>query len=219
MVTATNAVLLDCYYLPPIRFFENFAEDVPVLLNCGATYLKGTYCNRCIIATANGPLTLSVPLRSGKYLQSFDKIKIAYDESWQRQHWRSIRDAYRNAPFFLHYADLLEPVFSNRYETLLEWNFALLRLICHFLHLPPPICIFEREPAGIDKAATLRAKTACTFKTWRPTMPAEGFPKYVQVFEDRNGFLPNLSILDLIFCTGPEAALLLQKLRKASPHP
>jgi len=50
-------------------------------------------------------------------------------------------------------------------------------------------------------------------------MPAEGFPKYVQVFEDRNGFLPNLSILDLIFCTGPEAALLLQKLRKASPHP
>lgn len=214
MVNPAPAILLDIFYLPPISYFACFATGEEVILDPFSPYIKGTYRNRCLIATANGPLILSVPLRSGKYLQPFEQVKIAYDEPWQRQHWRGIRDAYKNAAFFPHYEPIFEHAFQSQPEYLLEWNLSFIFLTLKLLKLPMPY-IME---AGIsrDAAEIKDARKSFSFKNWNKGVNSVTIPKYVQVFEDRLGFLPDLSILDLIFCTGPEAPQILRAVRTSA---
>lgn len=213
MVNASKPVLLDCFYLPPIHYFAYIAKHDAVFLDCDSVYAKGTYRNRCRIATSNGPLTLSVPLRAGKYLQPLNQIRIAYDESWQRQHWRSIRDAYRNAPFFQHYEGFFESELFKKHDTLLELNLSLLELTTKLLKLPMPIPLKETLVSEELEKTNFYRPSLPAFKAWKEEAYQTGFPKYVQVFEDRIGFLPNLCILDLIFCCGTESVSLIKKIK------
>ncbi len=214
MVNPAPAILLDILYLPPISYFACFAGGEQVILDPFSSYIKGTYRNRCLIATANGPLTLSVPLRSGKYLQPFEQVKIAYDEPWQRQHWRGIRDAYSNAAFFPHYEPMFENAFQSQPETLMEWNISFIELTLKLLKLHKP-SILEAGTSLIDNEVK-DERRSFSFKNWNKGEKKVYIPKYVQVFEDRLGFLPDLSILDLIFCTGPEATQILRAVRTSA---
>lgn len=154
---------------------------------------------------------LSVPLLSGKYLQPLREIKIAYHEPWQRTHWRSIHDAYRKSPFFDFYAGPLEAWFRQQPEYLVEWNTGLLSIVLKALRLP---LVFETTesyaPEAPENFRDLRDAFSFKPRLQRPD-PHYRDVRYVQVFEDRLGFLPNLSILDLLFCTGPEAATILRR--------
>jgi hypothetical protein len=210
MESDSRAALLDVFYLPPVQYMAHLAAHPELRLEQCAPYLKGTYRNRCVIATGGGPLTLSVPLLSGKYGQPLREVRIAYHESWQRQHWRSIHDAYRSAPFFDHYAEAFEPFFRQEKELLLEWNMGLLDMVMRQLGLSKPLSLTEKYEPEPENVTDLR--NAFAFKPRRQREdPQYRTVPYVQVFQDRHGFIPNLSILDLLFCTGPEALHILRR--------
>lgn len=210
MESDSQAALFDVFYLPPAPYMAYLLAHPKVQLEQYSLYLKGTYRNRCVIATAGGPLVLSVPLKSGKYRQPLHEVRIAYDEPWQRQHWRSIHDAYRSAPFFDHYAEGLEPYFRREKEFLLEWNLGLLNIVMRQLGLSKLLLLTEKYEPEPENTTDLRNAFAFKPRLQRED-PQYRTQPYVQVFQDRHGFIPNLSILDLLFCTGPEALHLLRR--------
>lgn len=203
------AILLELHYLPPVQFFTKFLLHQPVYIEQHENYRKGSYRNRCHLAGANGVLRLSVPLKKGKNQQLMIRdVRLSYDEPWQAQHWQSIQSAYGNAPFFEFYADYIQPFFTKKYEFLFDWNWNLLLQILELLELPQPErspTFWQQPPEGIEDGRNMISPKEKSM----PDAQFEAAP-YMQVFAERHGFLPNLSILDLLFCTGQEARLILE---------
>ena len=191
-------------YFPPVAHWALAIRAGHWCWEAHENYQKGGYRNRCTIAGANGPLTLSVPLVKGKHRgQPIQEVRIDYHQDWPRQHWQSIRSAYGRAPFFAFYAEDLEVAFAEPPPTLWELNERLFSVVNTALSLPirwSATREFVAEPGGVidlrDKAASRRP----------PGFTARPYP---QLFREKHGFLPNLSILDLLFCTGPEATTVL----------
>jgi hypothetical protein len=196
-------LLLDLCYLPPVQYMAHWVNAKGVLLDTDSPYLKGTWRNRTQIATAGGPLYLSIPLLSGKYLQPYHEVRIAYHEPWQKIHWRSIHDAYRKSPFFEHYADELEAYYRQRTERLVDWNQGLMAMLLRWMQL-------SSETAAPEAVTDMRKRLGLKPGKNEADLQFQPIP-YVQVFQDRLGFLPNLSVLDLLCCTGPQARYILQQ--------
>jgi len=174
-------------------------------------YHKQTYRNRCTISAANGPLSLSVPVIL-KNDQPIRDVRIDYRTSWQHQHWNSIESAYSTTPFFEYYQDDLLPVFNQRHEFLFDKDEALRETICSLLGIHPTLTFSDdylSETAAatadgiIDLRNTIHPKKTVSISNYT-SLP------YPQVFDDRFGFQPELSILDLLFNKGPEALLILK---------
>jgi len=173
-----------------------------VLIEGQENYVKTSYRNRCHIATVNGVQRLSIPLRRGKNNQtSIRDVHIAYDEPWAAIHWKSIVSAYSNSPYFKFYKDDLKPYFLHkRYEYVWDFNFDLLLYFVHTIGIDTRIDVthsyFRTPPPGVlDFRGMISPKNEDADPTFRPQ-------HYSQVFEDRLGFQPNLSILDLLLCCG-----------------
>ncbi len=174
-------------------------------------FRKGSYRNRTYIAGANGPLRLTIPLRKGKNEQQpIEAVQIAREQPWQQQHWQSIQSAYGNAPFFPFYADELAPLFEENVDFLVQWNRNLLTTLMDCLGLE----------SALPETKTWQEELPENTHDWRNAIhPKEhrGRPDpdwqpaaYPQVFREKHGFLPNLSILDLLFCAGPESVSILE---------
>lgn len=201
--------LLPVLYFPPVAWFAQLWPVEEVTLEACEHYQKGGLRNRCYLAGPNGVQRLSIPLVTGKHQQKpIRDVRIAYDEPWQRQHWRTIRTAYGNAPFYEHYADELAPLFEKRFDYLFDLNLEIL----HFLwrkfgwpgrgHLSAAYTAPGPTPAANDFRQAFRGD-AVVLPPWFRAVP------YPQVFTERHGFLPNLSALDLLFCCGNKAGALL----------
>ena len=201
----TKPVLMELQYFPPIQYLTKFLLYPQVVIEQHEHYQKGGFRNRCLIVNANSTQILTVPLVKGKNeQQSIREVKIAYIDNWQRIHWTSIQSAYGNAPFFEHYADHFKGFFNRKYETLFDLNRVVLYKILQILQIESNIDTtseFEKIPTVFNdfrnKISTRKSNTFVD-KNFTPI-------HYSQVFEEKHGFLPNLSILDLIFCKGPEA--------------
>jgi hypothetical protein len=167
-----------------------------VLLDPNEHYEKMSFRNRYYIATAHGEQCLSIPLKSGRNQRTAMKeVQISYAENWQQQHWRTIYSAYNRSPYFEFYKDELEQLFSKKHERLLDFNLASLEWLQQKLQLELTIEFTQHYQKDIALAADLRRM--------KPQIqPDISFPHYYQVFEERNGFLPNLSLLDLLFNEG-----------------
>lgn len=196
-------VLLTLGYFPPVGWFEALRKAPEACLEQYEHFQKGSFRNRCLIATANGPQLLTVPLRKGKNQQQpIREVHIAYDEPWQIQHWRTIVTAYGNSPFFEHFSHLFEPFFLDKtYELLWDWNYDLLLQCLKILRLKIPLGLSDRYEPLPTGFYDLRQHSFQLIGKM-PLNDVRQPLKYPQVFEDRLGFLPGLSILDLIFCTG-----------------
>ncbi len=206
-----EAILLELQYLPPVQYFTKLLHYPTVYLEAHEHYQKGSYRNRALIAGANGELRLSIPLEKGKNeQQSIREVRIAYHEPWQARHWESIQSAYGNAPFYLYYADFLQPFYEKHYNFLWDWNWELLQTILQLTGIPSNIQFttsFVKTPAP----GMLDFRNAIHPKVHRRRDDPHFQPAwYAQVFEEKHGFLSNLSILDLLFCTGPEALRIIQ---------
>lgn len=205
-------ILLELQYLPPVQYFTKWIKYEQVWIEQHENYLKGSYRNRCHIAGVNGPLRLSIPLLKGKNeQQNIREARIAYHEPWQSQHWQSITSAYGNAPFFPFYGEEIAPFFQKKYEFLFDLNRELMQCLLRLIGLPEELNFtqtFEKKPdAGI-----LDFRNGIFPKKHRQKKDEAFQPvHYSQVFQEKNGFLPNLSILDLLFCTGPQALLILEQ--------
>jgi hypothetical protein len=194
--------LIELQYMPPVAFFQLCGQSSAIELDQHEHYTKGSYRNRCTIAAANGPLALSVPLQKGKHQQRpIREARISYDFDWQHQHLEGIRSAYGRAPFFEHYAEGLFPLLEKRQAYLFDFNLELLHFLLAALQMEVGVGLSQGyAPSGALSEG----------RDWRghisPKKTALFVQKpYVQVFADRFGFLPNLSIIDLLFCMGPAA--------------
>lgn len=188
----TNAappLLTTTAYLPPFSWFLAALDDGHWQWEAHENYQKGGHRNRCRIASANGPLLLSIPLTGGKHQQMpIREVRIDHRQDWQRQHAQTIRSAYGRAPYYEFYADDLFEVAAQRPPFLWDYNLALTQHLLTTLQLP----------VDLSFTSHFRGAAAGANQSTRQPDP------YRQVFEERYGFLPNLSILDALFCLGPE---------------
>ncbi len=167
-------------------------------------YNKQSYRNRCTIYSANGPLDLVVPVVKFKEPKILiTEVEIAYDTLWQKLHFKAIESAYRRSPFYEYYIDDLMVFFNSRHRYLYDFNMQIMHTICRLAKRP--FCATESQDymkpgEGItDLRNSIHPKV-----TQQETDPGFVPPRYTQVFADKWGFKPNLSILDLLFNVGPE---------------
>ena len=193
-------LIIDSQYFPSIIYYKISYNLSNIIFEQCETYQKMSFRNRCQLAGAQGRVDLSVPLAGGRDQKTMMKeVRIVADRSWQVRHWRTIVSCYNRSPWFDFYRDGLEALFRQRADFLLDWNMRCFEWSLQVLGMARPVGLTDRYLAGYgpEEAVDWRGKI----------MPGVEFetPRYYQVFEERIGFIPNLSILDLLFCEGKEA--------------
>ena len=202
-----NRVVLTTAYLAPVEYYVQLNIFPKVIIEKCDNYIKQTYRNRCIIASANGLQTLSIPIEKPDSLKCLTRdIRIAEHGNWQHLHWNAIVSAYNSTPFFEYYADDFLPFYEKKYNYLFDFNEELRSLISSLLDISPEIEYSKEYIIGFESdELDLREKIHPKKKSY-----LSSFKPYYQVFENRYGFQPNLSIIDLLFNMGPEAVLYLE---------
>ncbi|MCK0115318.1 WbqC family protein [Gelidibacter sp. F63206] len=199
-------ILLHPTYFPSIAQCVAMIQAEKVIFEVCDNYQKQTYRNRMTIYGAQGKIPLTVPvIYSQKNRQLYKDINISNDEKWQDLHWKSIQSAYSSSPFFEFYEHDLTHLFTEETTNLMDFNFrcldAIMECLQHELKLEST-SEFELNPTH---QKDFRYLVNHRKETEQPLKP------YVQVFDDKYGFISNLSVLDLIFNEGPNALLYLEK--------
>ncbi len=203
----SKALCIETAYLPPLRYWSKWMDRPVVYIEAHEHYLKGSYRNRCYLAGSHGPLCLSIPLLKGKNEgQPIREVRIDNSRAWHRQHWQSIRSCYGKAPFFEHYASALEVFYQKPPTFLFDWNYSLLLWLKQQLNITPPLKLTQNYHHQLPEDVE-DWRNAISPKPHRSRPDSSFNPRpYPQLFEDRLGFLPNLSALDLLMCMGPESS-------------
>ena len=186
-------------YFPCISYMARFLAESEPLVEICETYHKQTYRNRCRVMTANGVESLSVPVVkvNGNHTTTQDVV-ISYKEHWQQIHRRCLESAYKAAPYFDHYFDLIKPLFETRFERLIDLNDTALQAVLKMLKVNKEIV------HTTDYVHEVENDFREAFSPKAISNP-DSFPHYYQVFSAKYPFVPDLSILDLVFNEGPEA--------------
>lgn len=189
-------MVLPSYYLPPVSWFVRMMNsDEPILIEQWANYRKQTLHNRCWIDSPNGKLALSVPIDRSTFVMGkclMKDVQVSDHTDWQRQHWYALESSYYNSPFFEYLQDDFHPIYIKRWKWLMDLNEALAEKCLEVINV---------SQKQICKTETFAAVSEPE-DAFKPT-------EYYQVFSHKHGFLPDLSIIDLIFNMGPESVLFL----------
>jgi len=194
-----NPAIFPLFYLPPVSYFTLLKENnFEFILEKYEHFPKQTYRNRATIASPNGSLDLAIPVVKGSKLHTpFKDVKISYDARWQRLHWLSLQNCYRSSAYFEFYEDGLATFYEKRYDYLFDYNLELLNWLFKQLKISATFGFTEHYEAEL----TNDFRNAMSKKE----VPLVQTKPYFQVFSDRNEFIPNLSIVDLLFNQGPQA--------------
>ena len=205
-------VYISTTYLGPVQQYCKLFQYPEVHLETAENYLKQTFRNRCTIAAPDGELALSIPTVKPSTLKCpMRDIRISDHGNWRHLHWNAIESAYNHTPFFEYYKDDFRPFYEQKYEFLADFNEELCHLVCSLIDLQPDMTRTtgyrtEFAPHETDFRERIHPKKDFALED------TEFSPQpYYQVFQERLGFLPNLSIIDLLFNMGPESLLILQK--------
>lgn len=199
--------ILPVCYLPPLSWFRAYlsGQGEEILLEKHEHFPKQTYRNRCHIHSPNGLLALTVPIQHGSGQHSSVKdIRISRHQPWQKTHWRSLEAAYRSSAFFEFFEDELARFYEQDFRFLFDLNEQLLTQLMQWMKITPRhgfTEFYEKDPGPevLDLRETIHPKKP-SYTSVQP---------YYQVFEDRNGFLPDLSVIDLLFNHGSRAAAMI----------
>lgn len=215
-----TTALLQTTYFGPVQWYQKLYRYDCCVIEQYDSYQKQTYRNRCVIATANGLQTLTVPVDvGGKKAEGDSKkvevrdVRISDHNQWRRVHWNALQSAYSESPFFEYYADDIRPFFERKYEYLIDFNEAIRQKMCELLDIETRVSYssefmvqgsgFRVHGSGFkDFREVIHAKHPQADPDFQPR-------SYWQVFQHKYGFQPNLSILDLLFCMGPESVFYL----------
>lgn len=196
-----KGAVLPMFYLPPVEYFSLINKNKPdIWIEKEEHFPKQTYRNRANIYSPDGLLTLVVPVVKGSKVHTPVKdVKISYDFNWQRLHWMSLQSCYRRSAYFEFYEDDFARFYEYKTTYLFDYNEQLLNMVLKFLKMPVQLN-YTQEYLGryeqvLDYRNAIHAKKDSSFEQ-KP---------YFQVFEERKGFLKNLSIVDLLFNQGPQS--------------
>ena len=204
-------ILLSSAYLPPVQYFAHLQRAEQVWIEQYDHYQKQTYRNRCVIAAPDGPLSLTVPIEKPNTQKAFMRdIRISDHGNWRHLHWNAIESAYNHTPFFEYYKDDFRPFYEKKFDFLVDYNEQLCQLVCQLIDIDTS---FQRTKSYIAEPSNTIIDLRDAIHPKKEVMDDASFSAvpYYQVFQERLGFLPNLSIIDLLFNMGPEAILVLQK--------
>jgi len=196
-------LLTEIQYNPSITYFQQVVQANKILIEQHEHYIKQSYRNRCRILTAHGLKDLAIPVIKGNRKTKITEIEIDYSQNWVNVHWRSIRSAYGSAPFFSYYSDYLQQIYEKKILYLFELNITLLQFYLKCLHIKKPMLFTETYmPVYNGEVTDYRNKIHPKIK---PDI-LEIIP-YNQVFGKQ--FVPELSIIDVLFSQGPETLFYL----------
>lgn len=205
-------ILLEIHYLPSIAYFSKILLYDEIIIDDTEPFGRQSYRNRCYIAAANGRMPLIIPVKRSRSGISIDEIEIDNQTNWQRIHWQSIQSAYGKSAFFEYYAVVLKPFYEKPYTKLFDYNMALLQLLLKLLKVKDKtlLLLSQLDDNEVNNMLNFKDKIHPKADISQTDKHFSAYP-YMQVFEDRNGFLANLSVLDLLFCEGPQASEIIQK--------
>lgn len=199
-------ILLSTAYFGNIEYYGKLLGRDKCVIEMSENYVKQSYRNRCEILGANGVISLSIPVvKQHNQKVCTRDVEIDYSTNWQHQHWRSITSAYSNSPFFEHYADYLAPYFSQKERYLVIFNNLIQNKIFELLNVSPHIQHSVEYSSYLDQYSKDYRNSISPKKRLNCNKEPYVAKEYYQVFSDRMPFYPNLSILDLLFCEGPES--------------
>jgi hypothetical protein len=197
-------------YFGPIQWYQKLYRYDHCLIEQYDSFQKQTYRNRCVIATANGVQALTVPVEHSDDKVLTKDLRISDHNQWRRVHWNALQSAYSESPFFEYYADDLHPFFEKKYEFLLDFNEAIRQKVCELIDIHPNVEYTSEYTSDIQHQTSDITDFREVINAKHPQPDAEFNAKtYWQVFQHKHGFLPNLSILDLLFNMGPESIFYL----------
>lgn len=189
--------VLPCCYLAPVSHYSAYYRAEELQLEVCDHFTKQTLRNRCYIDSPSGALTLTIPVVKTEGKTMMRDVRISDHGNWRHQHWVALESSYRQSPFFEYYADDFAPFYEKKWEFLADFNEELMVLCASLLDIQKPIS----RTMAYEANEAYRANGAYE-SHWAPR-------PYYQVFASRHGFLPDLSIVDLLFNLGPEGVLWL----------
>jgi hypothetical protein len=211
-------LILPIAWFPSVEYFICILKADEVFIEKHEYYIKQTYRNRMNIYSPNGLLSLSVPVikvNGNKTL--INDICISYTSGWQTIHWRSIETAYNSSPFFLYYKDEISPFFNQHFDKLFEYDLYILQKLMELIGIKKEIKFTEKFIMDTDKACLVSTNDLINLRnnfTPKKSIQHSAFNiqhfEYIQVYNKKYGFLPNLSILDLLFNLGPSTSKYLK---------
>ena len=219
-----GGALLSTPYFGPVQWYQKLNRH-RCIIEQHDNFVKQTYRNRCVIASANGPQTLTVPIERYDGMKcAMRDIRISDHGNWRHLHWQALVSAYGETPFFEYYADDIRPFFEERrWKYLLDFNLDITHTLCSLLDVRPDLTLSDHyidadetpygaEGLGGAEGFGVSSSACSSFVDYRDAIrPKHPLPDaefdarpYYQVRAQRHGFLPNLSVLDLLFNEGPE---------------
>ena len=213
-------ILLSTTYFGPVQWYQKLYRAEHVEIEQWESFQKQTYRNRCLIATTQGVQALTVPIVRGESPLIKD-IRISDHGNWRHLHWNALQSAYGDSPFFDYFQDDIRPFFEKKWEYLLDFNEAIRAKMCELIDSSPNVSFTEEFTVyslqftdDLLGSPSFSAKEATDFRSAiNPKHPAEDpdfvAKPYYQVYQQKHGFLPNLSILDLLFNMGREGIFYL----------
>ncbi|MEJ2003764.1 MAG: WbqC family protein [Cyclobacteriaceae bacterium] len=200
--------LIEVHYLPSLEYFCSLMSFAHVKLEAHEHFIKQTYRNRCYIRGANNIQMLNIPVEKGRSKTPIRDLKTDNRQSWRKHHWRSLKSAYGNAPFFEFFEPHLQQHFKKEVVFLVDFTYPLLTLCLDWLGISTTLSwtdMYENQPDRdvLDLRSVINAKSDYSERSFYTPVP------YPQVFG--KNFAPNLSIVDLLSCEGPNAVSILKR--------
>ncbi len=201
-----KTAFLSTAYLAPVSYYACLCRYDRIIIEKYCHYVKQTWRNRCMIATTNGLLSLSIPVEKSESPKCFTKdVRIASHGNWQHMHWNAIVSAYNSSPFFEYYEDDFQPFYEKKFKFLFDFNEELREMICRLLDISPQVTYSETflPVTKNDYREIIHPKKE------QSEIADLSTESYYQVFQQKFGFQSGLSIVDLLFNMGPESIFIL----------
>lgn len=206
-----NSTILPLTYLGNIFYYIHLIQN-GCTIDIHSHYLKQTYTNRCTIITANGIQDLTIPIIKPKEKTPIKDIRISTHDNWQQLHWRTIQSAYNSTPFFEYFCDDYAPFYEKKYEFLLDFNIKIQQKTLELLNFSKIEFTLSDSYIEPSNFITKDLREMINPKKFDVSLYNNLNTPYYQIFNQKFGFTPNLSIIDILFNMGNEARIYLKNL-------